>query len=253
MLRSLKELLGYNLVATDGDIGKVHNFFFSDEDWKIRYLVVDTGPWIFGRKVLISPYALQQPVWTSETFPVNLTREGVKASPDIDLAKPVSREYEEELLKHYNWPAYWSITSSQAGQPFFTPPYLFVAQEDNTKEKLQSHLRSATELIDYQVFATDGEVGNVTDFILEDEDWQIRYMIVDTNGNLETGKKVMVALEWISRIEVGSQEIQIDLTQDAIKHSPSFDSTLPVNRQYEEVLYDYHGRPKYWQAVEKDK
>lgn len=250
MLRSLNELLGYELMARDDHMGKVHDFFFSDEDWTIRYLVVDTGPWIFGRKVLISPHALLQPVWASRSFPVNLTREEVKASPEVDFAKPVSREYEEELLAHYKWPSYWSITPSHVGQPFFTPPYLFATEDDSDDDQpRKSHLRSATELMGYQVFASDGEAGSVVDFILDDESWQIRYMIIDVNNKLEADKKVLVALEWIKNIRVESKEMRIDLTQDAIKFSPTFDPTLAVNRQYEEVLYDYHGRPKYWQVA----
>jgi len=250
MLRSLKELLGYELMANDGNMGTVHDFFFSDEDWTVRYLVVDTGPWIFERKVLISPHALQQPVWASETFPVNLTRDEVKNSPDVDVAKPVSREYEEDLLAHYNWPSYWSISPTHAGQPFFTPPYLFAQEDDSDDDQSQrSHLRSATELVNYKVYTADGEGGSVTDFILDDENWQIRYMIVDSSSKLDAEKRVLVALEWVSKIKVESKEIRIDLTQDAIKYSPALDPTLPVNRQYEEVLYDYHGRPKYWQVA----
>jgi hypothetical protein len=92
----------------------------------------------------------------------------------------------------------------------------------------------------------------VADFILEDENWQIRYKVVDASSKLETEKMVLVALEWIRNISAESKKMQIDLTQDAIKYSPSFDSTLSVNRQYEEVLYDYHGRPKYWQNIDKN-
>ena len=253
MLRSLNEILGYVLMGKDGQMGKIHDFFFSDDDWTIRYLVMDTGPWIFGRKVLISPHVLQQPDWASESIPVNLTREEVKSGPDVDVAKPVSRKYEEELLAHYNWPVYWGVTPTQSGHPFFAPPYLF-AKDDNTNDETarQSHLRSAAEMVDYQIFATDGKIGSVSDFILDDENWQIRYMLVDTaDSQLDAEKKVLVALEWISKINVGSGEVHIDLTQDAIKFSPAFDPTLPVNRQYEEVLYDYYGRPKYWQVVEK--
>jgi sporulation protein YlmC with PRC-barrel domain len=250
----LKELLGYELMAEDGKMGKVHDFFFSDEDWTIRYLVVDTGPWIFGRKVLVSPHALLQPIWASETFPVSLTREEVKASPDVNVAKPVSREYEEALLAHYNWPAYWGITPTHAVQPFFTPPQLFTPEENSPEDEqpVRSHLRSAAELVGYDVFAIDGEIGSVADFILEDENWQIRYKVVDASSKLETEKMVLVALEWIRNISAESKKMQIDLTQDAIKYSPSFDSTLSVNRQYEEVLYDYHGRPKYWQNIDKN-
>ena len=164
MFRSLKELLGYQLLAKDGHMGKVHNFLFNDEDWKIRYLVVDTGPWILGRKVLISLLALRQPVWASETFPVDLTREQVKSSPDVDLAKPVSRQYEERLLQHYRLPMYWSMAAAIPGRPAYVPPQLFSKQEDQAHKEVDSHLRSAKELFGYQVNALEGDVGTFNGF-----------------------------------------------------------------------------------------
>ena len=141
MLRSLKELLGYELLAKDGHMGKVHNFLFSDADWRVRYLVVDTGPWILGRKVLISLSALGQPVWASETFPVDLTREQVKTSPDVDLTNPVSHQYEERLHQYYNWAHYWSMTTTIPGNPSFIPAQLFGVKDktdDRNKEEFSS-------------------------------------------------------------------------------------------------------------------
>ena len=246
MLRSLKELVGYELLARGGHLGKVHNFLFSDGDWRIRYLVVDTGPWILGRKVLISVKALGQPVWASEIFPVELTREQVKNSPDVDLAKPISREYEEMLHQHYTWPMYGSTAAPIPGRPTYIPPQVFVGHKKEDK----TYLRSANELFGYQVNARDGKLGDMMDFIVEDEDWQVQYMVVDASNLSDSDKQVLVALEWTERIDVARKEIFIELDQEAIKFSPPFDPNLPVNRQYEEVLYDYYGRPKYWQVVE---
>lgn len=251
MLRSLEELLGYKLWAKDGHMGKVYDFLFNDEDWRVRYMIVDTGPWIFGRQVLISLQALGQPVWSSKTFPVELTREQVKTSPDVDLAKPVSRQYEEKIHQHYRWPAYWRMNTALPGYPTLIPPAVFARQEETDNENDEdSHLRSTKELIDYQVRAVEGEVGKVKGFIVEDEDWQLRYMLVDISKWLEEDKQILVALTWINDIDVSRDEIAIDLTQEAIKFSPPFDPDLAVNRQYEEVLYDYHGKPKYWQTID---
>jgi hypothetical protein len=247
MLRSLKELIGYELLAKDGLMGKTHDFFFSDEDWRTRYLVVDTGPWILGRKVLVSILALGQPVWASETFPVNLTREQVKNSPDVDLAKPVSRKFEERLHQYYNWPMYWGMDTAIPGRPAHIPTHIFVGHE---KED-ETYLRSAKELFGYQMNAMDGEVGEVMDFIVEDEDWQIQYMVVDASALADSDKQVLVALEWIERIDVARKELFVELDQEAIELSPDFDPNRPINRQYEEVLYDYYGQPKYWQVFER--
>jgi hypothetical protein len=212
MFRSLKELLGYQLSAKDGHIGKVHDFLFSDEDWRVRYLVADTGPWILGRKVLISPLALDQPVWASKAFPVDLSREQVKTSPVVDLAKPVSRQYEERLHQHYRWPAYWGMSAAVPGQPVYIPPQVFAEQEKPVeKGEIDSHLRSRKELFGYQVDAIEGEVGSVPDFIVNDDNWNIRYMVVDISSWLDSDKQILVALEWISNIDVARKEISVDL------------------------------------------
>src|SRR5262247_2160585 len=108
MLRSLEELHGYTIHATDGDIGTVYAFFFDDKTWAIRYLVVDTGNWLPDRQVLISPIALGQPDWEGQFFSVKLTTEQVRNSPDIDTDKPVSRQQETLLHTYYDWPTYWS-------------------------------------------------------------------------------------------------------------------------------------------------
>ena len=253
MLRSLKELLGYELLATDGKIGKAHDFLFSDEDWKVRYLIVDTGSWIFGRNVLISVDALGQPVWASKTFPVELSRTKVQNSPDADLAKPVSRQYEEELQRHYRWPAYWSVSHAAPGYGVVVPPHLFDQHMEGKEgqDMDRSHLRSAMELFGYLMNGTDGEVGSVKDFILNDEDWQIHYMVAELDRELEEDKQVLIAIDWLETIDVIGQWLSINLPRETIEQSPAFDLDVPVNRQYEEVLYDYHGRPKYWQVIEQ--
>ncbi|MBN2385405.1 MAG: hypothetical protein JXB85_00165 [Anaerolineales bacterium] len=247
----MNELLGYKLWANDGHMGTVHDFFFNDEDWRVCYLVVNTGVWILGRKVLISLQALGQPVWASRTFPVDLTRQQVKASPRVDLAKPVSRQYEEELNRYYRWPAYWGISAST--RPAYIPPRLFEeeAQEENSgEEKEDPHLRSVRALTDYQVETDEGKVGPVVDFIVDDEDWSLRYLVVETEDLSAADKKVLIAVAWIRKIVVAARVIRLELTGDAVQYSPPFDPGLPVNRRYEEVLYDYYGRPKYWRVVD---
>jgi hypothetical protein len=120
MLRSIISLTGYTIEATDGDIGHVRDLYFDDRSWIIRYLVVDTGTWLPGRKVLISPAALGRPNWQSEKFPVGLTKNQVKNSPDIDTTKPVSRQHEAELHLHYDWPPYWGPTGLDTLQHLHT-------------------------------------------------------------------------------------------------------------------------------------
>src|ERR1039458_8685146 len=107
MLRSIKELEGYAVGATEGAFGHVEDFYFDDKAWVIRYLVVDTGGWLSGRKVLISPIAIGQPNRTDKELPVSLTKDPVEKTPNIDPDKPVSRQHEVEYSGYYRYPYYW--------------------------------------------------------------------------------------------------------------------------------------------------
>lgn len=250
MLRSLKEIIGYRILATDGDIGSVHDFFFDDEIWAVRYLVVDTGTWLPGRKVLLVPSAVERPEWDTHTLPVALSKDLVKSSPETDADKPVSRQAEMELHRHYKWEPYWVIPPHGIGPPV-RPKEDRDEKEQKAEEKVVeeeragSHLRSVHEVTGYHVHATDGEIGHVEEFVADDVNWFIRYMVVDTRNWLP-GRKVLVSPDWIGKVSWADKKVYIDLPRDLVKNGPEYDPSAPVNRQYEERLYDYYGRPKYW-------
>jgi len=251
MLRSLKELYGYKILALDGDIGKVHDFYFDDESWIVRYLVVDTGPWILGRKVLISPLALGQPDWMARKFPVSLTRDDVKNSPDVNTEYPVSRQQQEALHNYFSWPAYWAT-------PYTSSPALSAAIDaeiemsqvgeavaEKTEIEVDKHLRMAREVLSYNVAGRDGHLGKVDKFILDDQTWDLRYLLLKT-GILPDDKQVLIAPFWIKWIRYENKEVFVDLKKQVIRDCPGFDPNQPIQRDYEEVLYDYYGKPYYW-------
>lgn len=244
MLRSVKSLIGYKIGATDDAIGSVDNFFFHDSSWIIRYLVVDTGNWLPGRKVLISPVAVEQPVTEVKMLPVSLTKEQVKNSPDINIDKPISRQAEIELYKHYDWTPYW--TAGGLAAPITEPASGKKKQAAvAAKEKADPSLRDTQEVIGYHIHAIDGDIGHIEDFILEDENWIIRYLVVDTRNWLP-GRSVLISPQWIEKISWSDSKVWIDLLKDQIKNSPKYDPSAPINQEYEARLYDFYGRPKYW-------
>jgi hypothetical protein len=253
MLLSVKNLSKYKIEATDGSIGQVHTFLFDDRNWAVRYLVIDTGSWLPGRKVLIAPAALGKPEGQMEVFPIELTREQIKNSPDIDTEKPVSRQQEIELHKYYNWAPYWGGTLEPIGIPY-EPAVLDInkqteeekSENKDTKGKTDPHLRSTKEVIGYKIHAEDGKIGHVEDFIVHVGDWIIRYAVIDTRDWLP-GRKVIIPPDWwVKEIKWADSEVEVNVKKDAIKGSPEFDPAEPVNREYETRLYDYYGRPKYW-------
>ena len=252
MKRSIKSLIGYSLKETDGEIGKVDEFYFDDLSWTIRYLVVETGNWLSGRKVLISPKALLQPDWENEEFPVRLTKEQIKNSPDIDTDKPVSRQHEEELSAYYTWDTYWDNEAHGAGIFGAMPSELYeseIGEPENigyssaeNEGHNDPHLQSTDAVKGYTIHATDGEIGKVVDYILDDSNWKIDYLVIDT-GSWLNSKKVLLSTVWITEIKWDNEVVVVNVSTDEVKNSPDYDSSHPVNEVDEKILYDYYGRP----------
>ncbi len=246
MLRSAKEILGYRILAIDGLIGKVHDLLFEDEEFLIRYLAADTGNWLPGRKVLLSMNALEQPRWETREVPVHLTRQEVEDSPSLESDQPVSRQWEVKLFTYYGWTPYWTAGALQ------TPAVAVPVRGGHSGERIHEeepvgdpHLRSVKEVSGYIVQALDGKIGHIEDFIMEDATWVIRYLVIDTRNWLP-GRKVLVAPEWIDDIIWDNAQVVVGLPRESIQNSPEYDPASPVNRRYEERLYDFYGRPKYW-------
>lgn len=250
MLRSLNRMRGYELRASDGAIGQCRDFLFDDRHWAVRYMVADTGKWLVGKKVLISPISFGEPDWAAEVFPVRLTKQQIEESPDLDEDAPVSRLYEELWHKHYAWPYYWAGPGVWGAGAY--PAALFAQevaeaerQDEDAKRPEESHLRSADEVQNYHIHATDGQVGHVEDFIVDEPVWLIRYLVVDTR-NLLPGKRTLVSPNWIKQVDWAGREVVVNLSVDAVKNSPEYDPSMTVSREYEAELYDYHSLPTYW-------
>ena len=250
MLRSVNSLVGYAIRATDGDLGKVDEFYFDDHTWTIRYVVVETGSWLSDRKVLLSPVALGEPDWESRTFGTNLTMEQVRHSPDIDTAKPISRQYEMDLAGHYAWPWYWGGGFPTGGLYGAIQSGPQMHANADTKDDASGparhddpHLRSTRSVTGHHVEASVGAIGHVADYVTDDLSWLLRFMVVDT-GSWLPGRKVLISPSWIKSVEWSESKVIVDLSREAIKGSPEFDPLQPVSVDYEGKLHDYYGRAR---------
>jgi hypothetical protein len=253
MLRSMKDLRGFTIGATDGDIGQVEAFYFDDASFTVRHLAADTGRWLAGRKVLISPMALRDIDWRDRRINAALTKAQVEQSPDIDTDRPVSRQHEIEYYRYYGYPSYWTGPYLWGDYP---SPFLSDRATDSPLEQERRwewearkggdpHLRSSAIVIGYYIAATDGDIGHVEDFLVDDATWAIRYMVVDTR-NWWSGKKVLVSPGWIAHVDWDASKVEVDMTREQIKNSPEYDPSGPVQRDYEARLHDHYGRPAYW-------
>lgn len=213
-LRSVQELYGKKLGASDGEIGHVKDFYFDDQTWTVRYLVADTGGWLAGRRVLISPHSLGQPDPEGKVLPVNLTRKKIEESPSIFEHEPVTRQQEEEYSRHYGYPYYaesWPL-SGLTSYPVIAPPPPLT---DKEKSKMDSHLRSTRAVAGYSVEASDGVVGEITDFMFDAMTWVIREIVVEC-GHWYSGNKITIPKGKVSRISYDDSAIYVDSAKDAL-------------------------------------
>ena len=245
MLSKVLTLKGYKLHSLDGDIGKVKEFYFDDRHWTIRYLVADTGNWLTDRQVLISPYALGAVNKEEQCIAIDLTKKQIEDSPSLNSDKPVSRQFEEEYIEYYGWPVYWS-------GPYVWGPHPIIMRDPGqwkkstkSKKTWDSHLRSTHEVSAYHIQAADGEIGHIKDFIIDDEMWAIRYLIIDTQ-NWWPGKKVLVSPKWIERIGWSESMVYVNLTRENIQKSPEYTDESMLTREYETGLHRHYNRQGYW-------
>ena len=254
MLRSLKDLERYNVSATDGDIGSVVNFLLDDQRWVVRYLVVETGGFLGGCRVLISPISFRQAEWSTHCFHVALTMDKVKNSPSVDVDKPVSRQHELDYYSYYGYPYYWGYSGiwGMGAYPGLLGAGRWNAApaEHSDKASGDVHLRSAAEVRGYKIQGSDEAIGHVDDFVVDDETWEVRYLVVDTS-NWWFGKKVLVSPHWASRVSWEESKVYVDMSRQKIKNSPEWNPNAAINREYEARLYDYYGRPAYWAGSER--
>jgi sporulation protein YlmC with PRC-barrel domain len=247
MLIKGKELKGYQLKSTDGTIGSAREFYFDDHYWSIRYLVAKTSGWLSNKKVLLSPYSVTAIDPVTETVSLALTKKQIEDSPSIDEDEPVSLQWENSYYDYYGYPAYW-------GGPFMWGYYPYPQRDsakwsswDMTRSPWDRHLRSTHQVTGYHIHASDGEIGHIEDFIIDEETWAIRYLVVATT-NFWPGKKILVSPQWIASISWETQEVFCDLSRDKIKDSPAYDDASAITREDEVGLYGYYDRDGYWVA-----
>jgi uncharacterized protein YrrD len=266
VLHRMKDLEGYTIGATDGVIGHVKDFYFDDEAWVIRYLVVETGDWLSHRHVLISPIAINQPNWSEKIFPAAISQEQVRNSPSIDTAKPVYRQHERTYLDYYGYPYYWGgsgfwgnsvnpgmmgwdagsgATASASHTADANKMPIDADPKPVSRRQADPHLRSGNEIFKYNLHAVDGDIGHVEGLLVDEKAWAIRYIVVNT-GNWWSGHRVIVAPQWIEGLNWEEKTVSISLTRDAVRSSPPYAPGAQMGRDEESRIFHHYGKPGYW-------
>jgi sporulation protein YlmC with PRC-barrel domain len=221
MLQEIKELYGNRLAASDGEIGRVQDFYFDDKKWVIRYLVADTGTWLTGRLVLISPRAFGRLDRDEKILHINLDRKQIENSPPIEAHMPVSRRYEVEYHRYYGWPEYWSggAMAGLGGLPMVLPH-----SEDELKAQVQHNRRDDKDLqamravTGFHIQTVDGVVGHVSGFLIDDKNWTIRDLVVEA-GHWYAGREIRISPDWVERVSYEESTVFVSLTKADIQRT----------------------------------
>lgn len=240
MIHGVKELIDTPVTAKDGELGLVREIYLDDQNWIVRYVAVsldDEGD------VLLSPAVFQHREAGSPLTSA-LARETVFGSPRFDLSQPVTRVQETQLHSYYSWPFYW-LAGGLASYPLVE---LAAEMRENESAAMEDdpqtqHLRGVSLLFDGHIQARDGEIGSISDLLIEDEAWGILYLVVDT-GSWLPGKKVLLSPSLVEKIDWLTGEVSMDLSVETIKNSPEYDPYSPVDDEYHRRLRDHYRKPE---------
>jgi hypothetical protein len=233
------------LDSLNGEFGKVKDLYFDDRFWTTRYLVADTGKWLSGRQVLLSPYSLGAVDREERKIAISLTREQIEASPSLDSEKPVSRQFEEDYYRYYGWPNYWNGGYGWGSGPYIERDRNRWADSTREENSWDPHLRSAHDVVGHHIEATDGAVGHVEDFIIDEETWAIRYLVATTR-NWWPGRKILISPKWIERVSWNESKVYVNITRESVKQAPEYVSGSLPSRDFEESLHHHYARRGYW-------
>lgn len=252
MLHNTSTLIGCSITASDGTIGTVTDLLFDDATWTIRWLVIDAGSWLVGRNVLLPPSVLGHADTLTRIFNVRLTKAQVAASPEADTHLPVSRQHESDLYDYYRWSPYWGTGYMMAGYGGMGAPMMIARPEkerrSSEREGLpqatpEPHLRSAAEVTGYHIHANDGEIGHLSDILVEEEDWTLRYLVVNTS-NWWMGKKVLISPRVAKDIMWTERMIYVGVDREMVKTSPLYDPNRRIDRAFEDEMAAHYAHSK---------
>jgi hypothetical protein len=254
MLWKASAISGFAIEASDGPLGTVSDFLFDDTSWMVRWLVVDTSKWLSGRLILLPPSVLGDLDQEHKELLVSVNKQQIKDSPDITTDRPVSRQMESNVYDHYGWKPYWP-TGLYMGGPGYLGGYVGgnmstspISESRRQQERIDDaqrehddpHLRSIAAVTGYHIHAVDGEIGHVQDLFIEDADWSIHYLVVDTK-NWWPGKRVLIAPGSAKTIDWTHKLVNLNVDRQTIKDSPAYDSSTTIDQLYERHFHSYYG------------
>lgn len=240
MKRSLNELSSNIVETNDGKTANVKDFLFDEKEWRIRYMDADFGGLFTSKKILIPKAFFKQPPWESNIFPTEISSGDIENCPKVDDHLPVSREYENILHEHYELDPYWGTAYIATSGSFYPPRPIKTPEKDVKEENIESILRSFKEIIGYKIKSLTDVFGQIDDILIDDVDWQIVYLVIDTKSWVPWSKRVIIAVDWLDEISYTKHMVKLNLTTESIKDAPEFVMEKLVDEKFEKSVFDFY-------------
>lgn len=254
MLHYASNIENYNLQATDGELGKVKNWYLDDLNWIIRYAAVDTRKWLPGRKVLISPSAIQTIDADNEEVRVRHDKDTVRDSPPLDETESINNDHEISLNEYYGWAPYWHGTDlwGQTSQPMLEE--FRGGQTELTTDKIEEISREREYTLretddiknNFTVFARKEQLGVVDDLLIDEENWKVRYLVIRVENEGEETHHLL-SPDWISAADWQNSTLTFDISAEDIRKGPDYRNKPEISRQEEKEMYEHYYRAPYWE------
>jgi sporulation protein YlmC with PRC-barrel domain len=242
MKQSLNILKDHTIGTNDLFNGNIKDFLFDEKRWVIRYIDAEFEDSATAEKVLVPRILFRIPDGGSKLLPTRLSKQEIENCPKAKDHLPVSRKYEEKLSKYYQISPYWRAAYLRTTVGFLPPRPLNVLSESVSEKDIDSILRSFVELKGYNIEATDGNVGHIEDLIIDYQDWQIVYAVIDTSNWLPWSKKVIIPISRMTDISYTESLVKIDLKTETIKNAPEYNPEKMLEEEFERGVIDFYSQ-----------
>jgi hypothetical protein len=197
MIIASKHLQGVCVVGSEGAAGCVLDVLFDDRSWHVKYLVVRLGGRLSAWHVLLKPDLVTHAAWTERELHVPLSGREFRQLPGVQSDPPVAYRQELQAARFSAWEAGRIEDVVLDGDP---------------------HLRNMRAVTGHRVEASDGPVGRIAEFIIDDEYWTVRYVVVNT-GRLLPSLRVLIAPTWVETISWEDRVVRLSATREELESS----------------------------------
>lgn len=242
-LHRTAEIIGCTAQAIDGKAGSIHDILFDDDSWKVRYLVVRSGVWLEERMVLIPPQAFLYATEGAHEVHVTLSCDQIRQSRSLEADPPfyLQRQIDAATTAPTLWMTYGSLYDPVI--PLYGPALMQAPPEgaDVKREKpdYDPHLRSVREISGYQLEDADGEAGQLVGFLVDNEVWALRYVVIQT-GSWFAKQQRLLTVSHISAINWERRTLTTSLHRERIAASPEYADALLLDPAFENRLLQYY-------------